>query len=346
MIGFLGFVFVWFLGWCLSWPGRLTLALTTLWWAVLVLVSAPEIGLPGVAAILGGSFHLWVLAAPAALIALAYRDLIKRLRSKAQSQPTAPPPPDPESLSPAEIERYARHIYLRDIGGQGQLRLKRAKVLVVGAGGLGAPALLYLSGAGVGVIGVIDDDRVELTNLQRQIIHSQDRIGMPKVFSAELAMRALNPHVEIRPYHRHLDEEVAAALIADYDLVLDGSDNFDTRYLVNRVCAALGKPLIAGAIGQWEGQLALYDPAQGGACYECIFPERPAEGLVPSCAEAGVVAALPGVIGTMMALEAIKQLTGAGETLRGRLLIQDGLYGESRVIRTAKRADCAACGKG
>jgi molybdopterin/thiamine biosynthesis adenylyltransferase len=184
------------------------------------------------------------------------------------------------ALQPQEIERYARHLYLREIGGPGQQRLKAARVLVIGAGGLGAPALLYLAASGVGTIGVIDDDAVELSNLQRQVIHATDRLGQPKVLSAATALAALNPHVAIRPHHRRLDAAGAEALIAEYDLVLDGTDNFDTRYLVNRLCARAGKPLVGAALGQWEGQLAVWDPARGGPCYECVFPTRPAPGLV------------------------------------------------------------------
>ena len=244
----------------------------------------------------------------------------------------------------AELARYARHILLREIGGPGQMALKSARVLVVGAGGLGSPALTYLAAAGVGTIGVIDDDVVEVSNLQRQIIHTEGRLGMAKVASAEAAMKALNPFVQVRPYQRRLDGEVAADLVRDYDLVLDGTDNFDTRYLVNRVCAEAGVPLISGAITQWEGQLSLFDPGRGGPCYECVFPERPLPGMVPTCAEAGVAAPLPGVIGAMMAMEAVKHLTGAGEGLRGRLMIHDALYAETRVIKVKKRADCPVCG--
>jgi molybdopterin/thiamine biosynthesis adenylyltransferase len=233
---------------------------------------------------------------------------------------------------------------LREIGGAGQKRLKAAKVLVVGAGGLGSPALLYLAGAGVGTIGVIDADVVEGSNLQRQVIHTDQRIGMPKVFSAELAMKALNPFIQVRPYNRALTEENAAALVGDYDLVLDGTDDFDTRYLVNRACVAAGVPLISGAITQWEGQLSLFDPTKGGPCYACVFPVKPAPGLVPSCAEAGVAAPLPGIIGAMMAMEAVKHLTGAGETLVGRLMIHDALYAETRVIGVKRRAGCEVCG--
>ena len=232
---------------------------------------------------------------------------------------------------------------LREIGGPGQKRLKAAKVLVVGAGGLGSPALMYLAAAGVGTIGVIDDDVVEGSNLQRQIIHTDGRIGMAKVQSAEIAMKALNPFIEVRPYKRRLDQGIAADLVAEYDLVLDGTDNFDTRYLVNRACVAAGKPLISGAITQWEGQLSLYHPAAGGPCYECIFPVRPAPGMVPTCAEAGVAAPLPGVIGAMMAMEAVKWITGAGQGLAGRLMIHDALYGETRMIAVKRREGCGCC---
>jgi len=250
----------------------------------------------------------------------------------------------PGGFAAGELGRYARHIMLHQIGGPGQRRLKAARVLVVGAGGLGSPALMYLAASGVGTIGVIDDDRVEVSNLQRQIIHTDQRVGMAKVDSAAIAMRALNPWVVVRTHQQRLTDANAAALFADHDLILDGSDNFDTRYLVNRVAVAQGKPLITAAIAQWEGQIALYDPALGGPCYECVFPTRPAPGMVPSCAEAGVVSPLPGVIGALMALEAVKLLTGAGQGLRGRLLIFDGLYLESRVIGVERRDGCAACG--
>jgi molybdopterin/thiamine biosynthesis adenylyltransferase len=215
---------------------------------------------------------------------------------------------------------------------------------VVGAGGLGSAVLLYLAAAGVGTIGVIDDDVVDGSNLQRQIIHTDARIGMAKVASAEAAIRALNPFINVEPHQARLQEAGAADLVARYDLVLDGSDNFDTRYLVNRICAAAGKPLISAAITQWEGQISVYDPARGAPCYECVFPVRPAPGMVPTCAEVGVVAPLPGVIGSMMALEAVKLITGAGEGLRGRLMIHDALHAETRVISIKPRADCAVCG--
>lgn len=250
------------------------------------------------------------------------------------------------AFADAELDRYARHIMLREIGGPGQRRLKAARVLVIGAGGLGSPVLLYLAAAGVGTLGVVDDDRVEASNLQRQIIHAADRLGMAKVASAAVAVAALNPFVTLRPYRLRLGDANARDLIAGHDLVLDGSDNFATRYLVNRACAAAGVPLIAAAMTQWEGQVALFHPAAGTACYECAFPEPPAPGLVPACAEAGIVAPLPGVMGSVMALEAVKHLAGAGRTLAGRMLIHDALEAEWREIALAPRPGCPACGGG
>jgi len=249
------------------------------------------------------------------------------------------------AFSERELQRYARHIVLREVGGPGQKRLKQARVLVIGAGGLGAPALLYLAASGVGTIGVIDDDEVENSNLQRQVIHRFDDIGLPKVFSAQKAMLAQNPDVKVLPYHRRFSEDIAAELIGDFDLVLDGTDNFDTRYLVNRAAVEAGKPLISGALSQWEGQLNVFDPAHSGPCYQCIFPKAPAPGLAPSCAEAGVIGPLPGVIGAMMAVEAIKLITGAGAVLRGEMLIYDALYGETRKIALKRRDECPICGK-
>ncbi|MEM8850792.1 MAG: HesA/MoeB/ThiF family protein, partial [Pseudomonadota bacterium] len=244
----------------------------------------------------------------------------------------------------AELARYARHIVLREVGGPGQKRLKQAKVLVVGAGGLGSPVLLYLGAAGVGTIGVIDDDVVGQSNLQRQIAHTDARIGTPKVASAQAGVAGVNPFVTVRPYNRRLTEDIAEDLIADYDLVVDGCDNFETRQMVNRACVATGRPLIAGAITQWEGQVTIYDPAGGAPCLACLFPEAPAPGLAPSCAEAGVIGALPGVVGSVMALEVIKEITGAGTPLRGTMLLWDGLDADARRVKVKRRADCPVCG--
>ena len=248
------------------------------------------------------------------------------------------------AFSDEELERYARHIVLHEIGGPGQQRLKAARVLVIGAGGLGSPALLYLAAAGVGTLGCVDFDEVNLSNLQRQVLHGTGDIGRAKVESAADAVARINPHVAFVPHAARLDEGNAAEILDPYDLVLDGSDNFATRYLVNRAAARLEKPLVFAAIGRWEGQLSVFRPWAGGPCYECIFPEAPAPGLVPACAEAGVLGAMAGVVGAMQAVEAVKLITGAGTSLDGRLLLYDALLTESRTIRLAKRADCPVCG--
>ncbi len=299
-------------------------------------------------ATLGGSLGEWLLLGVVLAMAVAYRAVLVRLRGRAEAleatrEADETPPQGP--FSDAEIERYARHITLPDIGGAGQVALKQASVLVVGAGGLGSPALLYLAAAGVGRIGVIDHDAVSLSNLQRQIAHVDARIDMPKVFSAQAAIVAINPHIEVRPYHRELTEDVAETLFAEFDLILDGTDSYAVRDLVNRAAIALGRPVIAGAISAWEGQLTLYDPAGGAPCMACVFPAAPAPGLSATCAETGVIGALPGVVGSMMALEAIKEITGAGQSLRGRMLIYDALHAETRQINVQRRADCAVCGE-
>ncbi len=332
------------LGAVLRAPARLIGLMLALLWAAVVLA---HLLLPARAgAAIGGSLRGWLAVGVLALLAAGYRALVGRLRAgalnsvaAAAQQPAASAP-----FSETELDRYARHIVLREVGGAGQRRLKGARVLVVGAGGLGSPALLYLAAAGVGTLGVIDDDTVSNSNLQRQIIHADARIGMPKVFSAQQALAALNPFVTVHPYHRRLTAGDAPALFADHDLILDGSDNFPTRLIVNAAAVAAGKPLISGAISQWEGQLGLFDPARGAPCYACIFPEAPADGLAPACAEAGVMGALPGVIGAMMAAEAIKEITGAGRSLRGRLLIYDALWGENRTLTLTRREGCAVCG--
>lgn len=291
----------------------------------------------------GGSAAMWLILAGFAALVLFYGKLLRSLKNRATPVADEPKAAS-DKFSETELDRYARHIVLRELGGPGQKRLKQARVLVIGAGGLGAPALQYLAAAGVGTIGVIDDDKVENANLQRQVIHRDGDIDMPKVFSAQQAMVAQNPNVVVLPYHRRLTEEIARDLFEDFDLILDGTDNFDTRYLANRTAVALGKPLVSGALSQWEGQLSVFDPATTGPCYQCIFPEAPAAGLAPSCAEAGVIGPLPGVVGSMMAVEAIKVITGAGQALRSEMLIYDALYGESRKISLSKRADCPICG--
>ncbi len=290
----------------------------------------------------GGDVGLWALLLAFFGVGFGYQRLLRVLRRRAQSGRVEPTPDG--SFSASELDRYARHIMLREVGGPGQKALRNASVLVVGAGGLGSPALQYLAAAGVGTIGVIDDDVVDNSNLQRQVIHTDGRIGDPKVLSAADAMTAQNPHVTVRPYNRRLTADIATGIVADYDLVLDGTDNFATRYLVNETCVALGKPLIAAALTQWEGQISLYDPAHDAPCYACVFPTMPDVALVPSCAEAGVIGPLAGVVGSMMAVEAVKALTGAGDTLRGRLMIYDALYAQSRVIKVKRDVTCAVCG--
>jgi len=293
---------------------------------------------------IGGSIQEWLVAGGAALLVWAYARGLAALKTR-RKVPASEPARNAGTFSETERKRYARHIVLRELGGSGQKKLKSARVLIVGAGGLGSPALLYLAAAGIGTIGIVDDDKVGDSNLQRQVIHRDQDIGTPKVFSAERAMKARNPTVTVHPYNRRLTNEIAIDLIGDYDLVLDGSDNFDTRYLVNRVCAAAGIPLVSGALSQWEGQISVFDPARGAPCYRCIFPAAPTPDLARSCAEAGVLGPLPGAIGAMMAIEAVKVIADAGNPLRGRMLIYDALYGETRQFAIRPQPDCPVCGE-
>ncbi len=245
----------------------------------------------------------------------------------------------PEPFSSEELERYARHIVLPEIGGAGQQALKRARVLVIGAGGLGAPVLAYLAAAGVGRLGIVDDDTVSLSNLQRQVIHDTDALGMEKGESAKRAIARLNPHVAVVLHAVRLSAENAAGLVEGYDVVVDGSDNFETRYAVADACAAAEKPLVTAAVGRFDGSITVLVPFRSNAkgepnpAYRDLFPEPPPEGLVPSCAEAGIVGALTGVIGCLQAMEAIKLITGIGEPLIGRLLLYDALAARFETIR-------------
>ena len=233
------------------------------------------------------------------------------------------------TLSPEELERYARHIVLREVGGPGQQRLKSARVLVVGAGGIGSPALLYLAAAGVGTLGVVDDDKVSLSNLQRQVIHATSDVGRPKTDSAGAAIRRLNPHVAVVPHAARLDAGNALALISTYDVVLDGSDNFATRYLVSDACFFGKRPLVTAALGTFDATLTTIRAHETGAdgkpnpTYRCLFPEPPPPGTVPACAEAGILGALAGVAGSLAALEVIRLIVGFGESLVGKLLMID-----------------------
>ena len=243
-----------------------------------------------------------------------------------------------------EIDRYARHILLAEIGGTGQAKLREASVLVVGAGGLGSPLLLYLAAAGVGRIGVIDGDVVELSNLQRQIAHTTDRIGVAKVDSAAAAARAINPLVRVVTHRRRLSAANALELVGGYDIVCDGTDNFATRFLLADACVLARRTLVSAAVLRFEGQLAVFRPHLGGPCYRCLYAAPPPPGLVPSCAEAGVLGAVTGVMGSLQATEVLKEILGIGETLAGRLLIWDALASRFRTVRLRPDPACAACG--
>lgn len=331
---------IWFAGGLAGLPARLRGGLVFLLWLAVLLLHLTLPPDSGLRQATGGRAEPWLVLGGLAGLVLGYRALLRTLRARATPAPARVPI---DRLSETELERYARHIVLRELGGGGQRRLKSARVLVVGAGGLGSPVILYLAAAGVGTITVVDDDLVEAGNLQRQILHSDGRIGLPKVRSAEMAVQALNPYVTLVARAERLEAENGPALIAGQDLVLDGSDSFATRELVNRLCVAAGVPLVAGAIAQWDGQVTLYDPARGGPCMACVFPAAPAPGLAPDCAAAGVVGPLAGVIGSVMAMEAVKRLTGAGETLTGRLMLHDALQAETRVITLTRRPDCPVC---
>ena len=247
------------------------------------------------------------------------------------------------TLSKDEILRYSRHLIVPEVGMEGQLKLKAAKVLLVGTGGLGAPLGLYLAAAGIGRIGLVDFDVVDFTNLQRQVIHFTKDVGRPKIDSAAEKMQALNPNVEIVKHEVALSSENALGIIKDYDYVVDGTDNFPTRYLVNDACVLLGKPNVYGSIFRFEGQASIFAYA-GGPCYRCLYPEPPPPGLVPSCAEGGVLGILPGTIGLIQATEAVKLILGIGESLVGRLLLYDALGMHFRELKLRKNPECPICG--
>ena len=250
------------------------------------------------------------------------------------------------SLSDDQVERYARHIVLRDVGGAGQQKLLASKVLIVGAGGLGSPVAFYLASAGVGTIGIVDDDDVSLSNLQRQILYATSDVGQPKVDRAEVALKNLNPDVTVETHHCRMTAENALDLIEQYDIVADGTDNFDTRFLINDACFLAGVPLVSAALGQFEGQLSTFKAYEAvkSPCYRCIFPEMPPAGTIPSCAEAGIIGAVAGIVGSLQALEVIKELLQLGQGMSGRLLIYDALGVRARTVRVKADPRCLLCG--
>jgi molybdopterin-synthase adenylyltransferase len=249
-------------------------------------------------------------------------------------------------LSEAQFERYARHLVLDEVGEEGQLKLLQSRVLVIGAGGLGSPLLLYLAAAGVGALGVVDNDHVDLSNLQRQIIHATESVGVPKVESARRTLAHINPEVKIETHALRLDENNAAALVGQYDLVADGSDNFATRYLLNDVCYRLKKPLIGAALSPFDGQLSTFKAYLGPPhpCYRCLFREPPPPDSVPRCETAGILGAIAGVMGTLQATEVLKELLGIGESLSGTLLVYDALRTGFHSIKLPRDPDCPTCG--
>jgi molybdopterin/thiamine biosynthesis adenylyltransferase/rhodanese-related sulfurtransferase len=242
-----------------------------------------------------------------------------------------------------EVRRYSRHLIIPDVGMAGQKRLKNARVLVIGAGGLGSPALMYLAAAGVGTLGVVDFDVVDESNLQRQIIHGQSDIGTPKALSAKASVAEINPYVTVVVHEERLDNDNVMRIFADYDLIVDGTDNFATRYLVNDACVLLGKPYVWGSIYRFDGQASVFW-AEHGPCYRCLYPEPPPAGMVPSCAEGGVLGVLCASVGSVQVTEAIKLLTGVGEPLLGRLMVYDALEMSYRTVTVRKDPDCAICG--
>jgi len=247
-------------------------------------------------------------------------------------------------LSGEEIRRYGRHLIMPEVGMDGQKKLKAASVLLIGAGGLGSPLGLYLAAAGVGRIGIVDFDVVDYSNLQRQVLHSTKDVGRPKLASAKERLEGINPFVKIETHEMHLSSENALALFADYDIVVDGTDNFPTRYLVNDACVITGKPNVYGSIFRFEGQVSVF-ATNDGPCYRCLYPEPPPPGLVPSCAEGGVLGILPGIIGTIQANETVKLIIGKGEPLIGRLLLFDALKTKFRELKLRKNPDCPVCGQ-
>lgn len=301
----------------------------------------PDLGRPLLLLCAGGSRSLF---ASRNLLDLGYRD-VRSVRGGFNAWKAAGLPLElPASLSAEERARYSRHLLVPEVGEAGQLKLLSSRVLIVGAGGLGSPAAFYLAAAGVGTIGLIDDDVVDRSNLQRQILHTDDRVGQPKVNSAKKTLLALNPGIRVETHAERLRRDNVEDLFRRYDVIVDGSDNFATRYLVNDACVKLGLPNVHGSIFRFEGQVSVFWPARSGPCYRCLFPEPPPAGVAPSCAEAGVLGVLPGVIGTLEAIEAIKLLLGIGTPLMGRLLVYDALEQRFVDLELRREPNCPVCG--
>ena len=248
------------------------------------------------------------------------------------------------AFTPEQVQRYARHLILPEVGGAGQRKLLNTSVLLLGAGGLGSPAAMYLAAAGVGKLGILDFDAVDASNLQRQLLHGVEDLGRPKVNSAEDTLQGLNPDLQVVKHPVHVNSENAFEIFRPYDLIVDGTDNFPTRYLANDAAYLLGKPLVYGAIYRFEGQMTVFDAAHGHGCYRCLFPTPPPPGAVPSCAEAGVFGVLPGIIGSLMAFETIKYVLGIGDSLVGRLLVFEGMDMSFRTLNLRRNPECPLCG--
>ncbi|HLH63430.1 MAG TPA: molybdopterin-synthase adenylyltransferase MoeB [Ktedonobacteraceae bacterium] len=284
------------------------------------------------------------LMAGATLKQMGYDNAISMSGGFGQWKASGFPFVQPRTMTEAQAKRYSRHLLVPEVGEQGQFKLLDSKVLLLGAGGLGSPAAYYLAAAGVGTIGIIDDDVVEESNLQRQIIHNTKRVGQYKAESARETIEALNPDVKVITYIERLDETNVARIIADYDVIIDGTDNFPTRYLLNDAAIIANKPVVHGSVFRFEGQLTVFKPHEG-PCYRCLYPEPPPPALAPSCAEAGVLGVLPGIIGLLQATETIKLLLGIGDPLIGRLMTYDALAGEFSELRLFRDPNCPACGE-
>jgi molybdopterin/thiamine biosynthesis adenylyltransferase/rhodanese-related sulfurtransferase len=284
------------------------------------------------------------LMAAKTLQEMGYRDVVSMAGGFGQWKGNGYQFVQPRTLDEAQAKRYSRHLLVPEVGEQGQLKLLDSRVLLIGAGGLGSPAAYYLAAAGVGTLGIIDADIVDESNLQRQILHNVERIGQYKAESAKKTIEALNPDVKVVTYIERLDETNVARIIADYDVIVDGTDNFPTRYLLNDAALLANKPVVHGSVFRFEGQLTVFKPYDG-PCYRCLYPEPPPPALAPSCAEAGVLGVLPGVIGLLQATETLKLLLGLGDPLVGRMLTYDALAGEFSELRLYRDPNCAACGQ-